>query len=238
MTESKSTQLGVIARIKATDEEKEFAKAKAKPVTAAQIARWHRDAAVEIAESLQPFGYYNVVVDAELSSPKPEAWLATYVVTPGLRSQWREVNLSITGEGETESFLQSLLKNSVVRQGQEVDHSVYDEHKRTWVTRLYDAGYLDARFDDSYFSVDKKANAVDLNWTINTGPLYRFGDIKIDQDILRPSLVERYYEIDPGDVFDARRLIDLQLKLNDSNYFSAVSLNIKKVRPRTDWFLL
>lgn len=48
----------------------------------------------------------------------------------------------------------------------------------------------------------------------------------IEQDALLPALVERYHEIKPGDVYSARRLIDLQLALNNSNYYSQVTLDV------------
>ena len=225
VSETKQPDTGLFRRIKsnAGSERREVL-----PPTATQIARWHKDANVEIAESLEPFGYYNPVIHSELIARSPGDWLATYRVERGERSRWRDLRVNLSGEGDTEPFVKTLLKKSVVRGDEKVDHRVYAEHKREWIVELYAKGYLDARFVEASFTVDREANAVDLDWQLDTGPRYRFGKVVIDQDVLRSNLVDRYHGIAEGDVFDTRRLIELQLKLNNSNYFESVSLDIQK----------
>ncbi len=225
VSKTKQPDTGLFKRIKSSTESD---RREVLPPTATQIARWHRDAATEIAESLEPFGYYNPVIESELIQNAPGKWLATYKVERGERSRWRNVAVSLSGEGDTEPSVKTLLQKSVVRGDEKVDHRRYAEHKREWIVELYAKGYLDARFAEASFTVDRKANAVDLDWQIDTGPRYRFGKVKIAQDVLRPTLVDRYHGIIEGDVFDTRRLIDLQLKLNNSNYFESVSLDIQK----------
>jgi len=201
-----------------------------KPPTAKQIARWHRDAEEEIGESLEPFGFYNPTIEGTLVQRAPGNWVATYKVQRGERSRWRTVTVELSGEGEAEPFIKTLLQQSVVRGEERVDHRRYTEHKREWIVELYAKGYLDARFLNSSLIVDRNANAVDVAWELDTGARYKFGRVEIDQDILKPTLVDRYHGIVEGEVFDTRRLIDLQLKLNNSNYFESVSLDIQKDR--------
>ncbi len=201
---------------------------KATEPSAAQISRWHRLAGSEISRSLQPFGYYNVTVESDLSETSSGNWNATYHVTPGPRSRWRQVEVNVRGEGEADEFIKSLLRDSTVRRDAFVDHQKYTQFKRAWIVELYDQGYLDARFEKANFSVDAEVNRADVTWLVNTGERYRFGEVKIDQDILNTALVDRYHAIAEGDVFDTNRLIDLQLKLNNSNYFESVALDIQK----------
>jgi len=225
VSETKQPDTGLFKRIRGTAETK---RKKTRPPAASEIARWHSDAEAEIAESLEPFGYYNPIVESELVEGAPGNWKATYTVDRGKRSRWRNIEVGLSGEGDTEPFIQSLLKNSLVREGDKVKHSRYSQYKREWIVELYAKGYLDARFVHATFIVDRAANAVDLDWKLDTGPRYRFGEVKIAQDILRPTLVDRYHGIAEGEVFDTRRLIELQLKLNNSNYFESVSLDIQK----------
>ena len=225
VTETEKPETGLFQRLKSGADSKQ---PKYKPPTGKQIQRWHQDAEAEIAESLEPLGYYNPTIKTQLRESEPGKWVADYEVDRGVRSRWRKVTVSLTGEGSTEPFIKTLLKKSVVREGKKVSHRRYAERKREWIVELYAQGYLDARFVEAFLTVDKKANVADVEWTVDTGPRYRFGEIKIAQDILRPTLVERYHGILEGDVFDTRRLIDLQLKLNNSNYFESVSLDIQK----------
>ena len=68
--------------------------------------------------------------------------------------------------------------------------------------------------------VRREEREADIHLVLDTGPKYFFGDIEIEQDILDPSFVGRYVTIEPGEPFDSDRLIDLQLALGDSGYFT------------------
>lgn len=190
-----------------------------------QLARWHALAPVEIKQALQPFGYYNVSVDAELKQVDANNWQATYRVVPGSRSRWRTINLEVA---TLPMQLRSLESQAVPQRGEYVDHQQYEGFKRQWLGGLLDAGFLDAKFAISQFIVDVERDEVDLYWEIDTGPRYLFGEVRVEQSILKDSLVNRYHNIEPGTPFNTTALVDLQLSLTNSNYFESVALDIRK----------
>lgn len=223
-TKTEVSETGLLERLKKGKE----APSPADPPSSREIKRWHALAESEVQQALQPFGYYNVAVEAELEERSAGKWRATYLVTPGVRSRWCEVAVSAEAAEGSETLIAGLQKSSVPEQGSVVDHQAYATHKRRWVTQLFEAGFLDARFSTSLFTVDQQRNCVALNWVFDSGPRYLFGSIDIEQSILKDSLVSRYHNIKRGSPFSTDALIDLQLNLNNSNYFETVSLDIDR----------
>jgi len=198
-------------------------------VTPSDLADWHALATLEIQQALQPFGYYNVLVDTQLKQESDYEWEARYQVTKGIRSRWRAIEVEAIG---LPTELARLRTDALPRRDSYVDHEKYATYKSTWLARLLEAGYLDARFTASRFVVDTENNAADLDWQVDAGPRYLFGEIRIEQDILKDALVNRYHAITPGMPFSTNALIDLQLSLNNSNYFESVSLDIRRTKPK------
>ena len=193
-----------------------------------RINRLYERAGVEIDQALQPFGYYAASTTATLTQPRAGKWLATFEIAKGQPVRLREVNIAVVGEGAELDALTRRLAKAKLEPGKRLRHERYEEEKDTLLGLLYDAGYLDARFTVAELLVDKDAFAADVRWEIDTGAQFFFGEVQIEQDILRPDLVSRYHSIQAGDPFDTSRLIDLQLALNNSNYFQAVNLDVHR----------
>ena len=140
----------------------------------------------------------------------------------------RDVNIAVVGDGRDVELLTRRIAKRKLKPGKRLRHLRYEEEKALLLGILYDEGYLDATFAEAQLLVDREALAADVNWQIDTGVRYQFGEILIEQDILRPALVTRYHSIKPGDPFDTARLIDLQLALNNSNYFQSVRLDVHR----------
>ena len=196
--------------------------------TGAQIRHLCDLATVEIEQALQPFGYYTPVVEAELTETKPAKWLAAFAVTKGKALRLRDIDIAVVGPGREFKPLMQRIGKQKLKPGKRLRHLRYEEEKSALLSLLYDEGYLDATFSESQLLIDRAAFAADINWRIDTGPQYLFGDLLIEQDILRPELVSRYHSIEAGQPFDTARLIDLQLALNNSNYFQTVSLDVQR----------
>jgi translocation and assembly module TamA len=64
----------------------------------------------------------------------------------------------------------------------------------------------------------------DINLVLETGPRFYFGDVTIEAERLHPEFAARFVEIEPGAPYDVRQLLDLQLVMNDAEYFSYVEI--------------
>lgn len=191
--------------------------------SAKTIRRLHKRAPEEIAEALQPFGYYRPATAASLDSTNGE-WLARYVVEPGPPVVLRDVDVRASGDGSEEPAIQETLSKITLAPREQLDHRRYEAARDLLFGTAFDAGYLDTKYERSEIRVYPEADAADIFLILETGPQYFFGDIAVEQNILRPEFVKKFIEIEPGEPFDSDRLIDLQLTLSNTGYFDQVEV--------------
>lgn len=166
-------------------------------ITEASIRRLHRAAKAEIRGALQPFGYYAPTIDSNLQRTD-QGWVASYQIDPGEATIVDTVDLGIQGEGSDNTGLKKVLEATRFGSGQRLQHSHYEETKAALIKAALQAGYLDARFTRSEIRVDPRHNRADIALMLDTGHRYYFGDIHIDQQILDPSFLSGFVEIERG----------------------------------------
>jgi translocation and assembly module TamA len=187
------------------------------------IHRLHRQATREIKAALQPFGYYEPVIDAQLSHDG-DTWLAQYDIAPGPVTRIEQVTIQISGAGQDDERILSARQASQLQQGKQLLHSEYEATKQSLLQAALAAGYLDARYQRAELRVIRAQHLARIELRLDTGPRYFFGPITIEQDILDPDFVQQIVHIQQGDPFNTDALLELQLALNDSGYFSQVEV--------------
>ena len=94
--------------------------------------RWvqvlHVDAPGEIRAALEPYGYYNVEVESSLEQVDGE-WVARYAIDPGEKVRIRKLDMRFIGEGADRPELATAIGASPLKQGDPLDHQVYDAAK-------------------------------------------------------------------------------------------------------------
>ncbi len=205
------------------------------PWSASQIERLHRLARSETQQALAPFGYYNPAIDATLTplgGEDGEAWQATYEIDAGPPTIVQSLDLAVTGPGNDFPAIVEVVSSSDLRSGERLLHSDYSATKNALAAAAYSAGYLDARFTEAAIRVNPEANTAEIDLVMATGERYYFGEVAIEQDVLAPEFVQKFVPIAPGQPFDAERLIDLQLILSDTDYFSQILIEAQRDRTR------
>ncbi len=187
------------------------------------IRRLHRQANQEISRALQPFGYYTPRIEARLEKTE-DGWRAVYAVEPGPPTHLHQVEIGVTGAGRELPAVKATLAAIPLKPGRQLDHRAYEKAKSDLSDTLYEAGFVDARFTRSEIKVFPKENKADVYLKMASGPQYYFGPVTIEQEILQPAFVARLSDINEGDRFNARKLIDLQLALQESGYFSQAEI--------------
>ncbi len=198
-------------------------KAVAKKLPDRKVQDLHRRATGEIKQALQPFGYYQPIIDASLEK-KTNTWKARYKINKGPPTRIRKVEIRLTGEGRNEPSIREALKSVKIAVGQRLRQQKYTILKHNLQEAAYVIGYLDAKYSRSQILVNPDKQRAEIYLILDTGHRYYFGDITIDQDIFNPSFVDKFVQIKYGDPFESDRLIDLQFALTDSDYFSHVEL--------------
>lgn len=198
-----------------------------------EVERKHAGAEAEIRDALAPFGYYRATVETRLDE-QPDRWLGQYVVDPGPQTRFGEVMIDVVGEGSDLPLLQDVLEGIELAPGDPLVHSRFEQAKATLYDTAYAAGYLSAEWQVSEIRVGRDRQQADASLVLDTGPRFYFGEVEFEQNILDRDLLHRFVRFEPGQPYDTRRLLDLQLALNDSDYFGHVEVVPQRERAGDD----
>jgi translocation and assembly module TamA len=193
----------------------------------AVVRRLYARAPDEIRTALQPFGYYDPIIQSSLTKTG-DNWQATFHIDPGPPTIVRKLTLRLIGPGKRNKAVQQALSTSKLAVDQRLIQPQYEDLKKALLNAAQSAGYLDANYVVHKIVVRPAKRIADIDLVFATGPRYYFGPIKIRQDILAPAFVQRFNPIEPGDVFSTDRLLRLELDLRDSEYFSRVTADVRE----------
>jgi len=204
-----------------------------KDPSAASIRRLHARAPSEIRLAMEPFGYYAPVIRDTLAQDG-DGFRAEYRITPGDPIHVAVVDIQVSGPGEHDAGFRELIDAFPMKSGDVLDHGRYALGKIAFQAQAAQKGYLDAAFDSSAILVDLAAYQASIVLHFDTGIRYRFGDIRLHQDVLKPEMVQGYVEIQPGDLYELNRLLALQANLAHGPYFSTVEIHTRREEASED----
>jgi len=186
-----------------------------------RLRRLHQRAPEQIRRALQPFGYYQVDVDADLASTQEGAWTASYHVRLGEQVRVSGVSYELTGEAAADP---GFPQRFGVAEGDLLVHAAYEKAKDSLLYAAAERGYLDARFERSAVVVDPDGNTATVDVGFDSGDRYYFGPVSFDQEILRPEFLQRFVELESGEPYDQAAVLKLQTALLDTDYFQQVEI--------------
>lgn len=189
----------------------------------ARVRYLHNQAPRDFRRALSPYGYYRYELERSLEQRNGD-WYANYKITLGEPISYRQVSIAVQGEGQDDDAFQTLISSLNVRSGARLEHSDYESAKSRLRRLASDRGYYEARFTEQQLRIDMDAYAADVFLTLNTGPRYRFGEVAISEGHLDADVVRRFIGFSEGDYMQSSRLLDLQLGLSDSDYFSRIEV--------------
>ena len=198
-------------------------KKKRKKASPEVIRHLHSRADEEIRRALQPYGYYRPIIQSELVTAS--TWTARYRIDPGPPILVDSVLVVVTGDGAKDAKYQKLIRDFPLHKGSVLLHPTYEAAKRAFETVAAEGGYLDASFTESQIYVDLERYADSVTVRFDTGLRHYFGDVAFDHDVLQRDLLVRFATFRRGDVFDFRKLLELQTDLSTTGYFTKVEVN-------------
>lgn len=193
-----------------------------KGATPKEVRRLHARAEEEIRRALQPFGYYRPFIQAELITEKK--WIARYQIDPGPALLIDSLELTIQGEGASHPRYQKVVREFPLRKGGVLLQPAYEAAKDSFEAVAAEGGFLDARFTTSRIEVDLQRYAAKAVVRYDTGPRHYFGEVSFDRDVIRERMLDQFVNFRPGDVFDFRKLLQLQTDLSATGYFTKVEV--------------
>jgi translocation and assembly module TamA len=188
-----------------------------------RIRSLHAKAPGEIDEALQPFGYYRSHVRSELRQ-EGDRWIAHYDVDAGPPVKIASVDLKVTGAGADDPRFREIAAGFPLRQGEVLYHPDWETGKKAFEDYAAEEGYLDAAFQASEVRVSLERYQADVVLHYNTGPRYRFGEVRFHQDVLKPELLTGYVKFKRGEPLNVNQVLELQSALADSPYWGRVEV--------------
>lgn len=192
-------------------------------VSAAQAQRLYRNAGEQIVKALEAWGYYNAKTDGELKETA-QGWTAILHVRAGERLLVGDFSVEVPSPARDEKEVASALANFTPKSGQPFDSTAYEKSKAAVQSALFAVGYLDAKQTVHKVEVSRGANraAISLQWDV--GGRYRFGEVVFKGSQLNDGVLDRYIPWRKGDFYSQSRLLRLQQKLVDADYFAIVDV--------------
>jgi translocation and assembly module TamA len=187
------------------------------------LQRRFRNIAKEAKTALEPFGYYDPVIDSTLE-PGGECWQATVRIDTGEPVLLRDVDIKLTPPSIDGDNFSDLITSTRLVPGTPLRHSEYDSLKEALQVRAAERGYVEASFLQNSIDVWPSERAADVALNLETGPRYDFGDITFEQSFLDDRMVSAYLEFEPGMPYDNRLLLSAYNDLSLSGYFSRIEL--------------
>lgn len=195
------------------------------------VEQMNRLAPAEIRIALEPFGYYQPRIESHLAK-QGDGWRASYRIDPGPATRIRVLDVGVTGPGRNDPAIQNVLKSSKLALNERLVQSRYADLKQALLKTAQAEGYVDAKYARHAIRVNPATQSAEIHLVLASGPRYYFDTIHIEQDILAPDFVRKFVDIKPGDPFSTDRLLNLELKLRDSEYFDRITIDARKKQAR------
>ncbi|GAA5784656.1 outer membrane protein assembly factor [Chitiniphilus shinanonensis] len=176
---------------------------------------------------LNTAGYFKPKVEARLEGEAGH-YRVRVTVDPGKLALVRNVALSLEGpiNEDTEyrdRMLAFLERNPPLSKDVPFSQSAWSAYKRRALTALQFQRYPAARITRSEARIDPATASADLTLVLDSGPFYRYGEVRIDGLSRYPERIVRdQVHLEPGAEFNRRDLQKLQADLQDMPNFSTV----------------
>ncbi len=179
----------------------------------------------EVRSALRPFGYYEPVIATQLEKNANGSDYRVHIeIQPGQPVIVSEVSIQVHGGGANDEAFTDITDHPLLHVGARLHHGEYEQVKGDLQRTAASNGYFDARLTQNQMLVDTAAHTATIRIELETGDQYRFGDIRIDQSVIRHELMSRFLRFRAGDPYSAVQLLRTQFALDDSQYFSSVEV--------------
>ena len=192
-------------------------------VSEAQIQRLYAQAQAQAKTALEPYGYYDAEVAAQLQQAGKD-WKVTLDVRPGEPVKVASVDVQLDAAALALPPIRRA-RNAIERmRGQRLDDASYDAARDALSAALTANGFLDAKLTTRRVEVRRAEHSAAIMLAWQVGQRYRYGAVQFEGSQFRDGFLDRYVPFKSGDYFDQYQLLQLQQALNGADYFAVVNV--------------
>lgn len=213
-------------------------------ITRVELARLLAAAPQQARGLLETVGYFNARITSqttggETATPpadpaRPIDLQITLTVEPGPQTTVGQVRLEIegplsetgdSGDAASRALIERMRAGWTLPAGQPYTQSAWSAAKAAVLVAARAEGYALATLSGSVAQVDAPANRADLFMVLDSGPLFRFGDLKFEGlNHVRPDALRAMVTFTPGEPLREQLLLDYQDRLVKSSLFDTVAV--------------
>jgi translocation and assembly module TamA len=198
----------------------------------AALRPWERDVRRRVPEIAASEGYFSPLVEIRYDGDLREH--ATVAVTLGTRTTVGSVDLEFVGDlagpgAGHEERRRQLRESWTLRVGEPFRSPDWESGKTRIEQALTDIDYAAGKLAASRAEVDVEAASAHLKLTLDSGPPFTMGDVRIEGLSRYPdAVVRRLVDIRPGERYGRARLIELQHLIQTGWWFSSVVIDTER----------
>ena len=194
-----------------------------------RVRRMFDQAERDFEPALRAFGHYRAQIDKRLDLDADEAcWRANFRIDPGPRVKIRKRVVDVQGDAAEDPELKALIESLPLPVGTPLHHGEYEAIKTRLQDFALDHGYLDFALTESTLRVFPDRGVADISIAAQSGPRYRFGELRLSDTPLDDAFMRRLMDMRPGDEYDAGKLLALDRQLSDTGYFGRVEVRARR----------
>lgn len=186
-----------------------------------------------VRELLGTQGYFSPRIEIKRTETAGGQPRIVMDIDPGEPTVIGKVAIDFEGDIGQSSDIDAVAQRDEIRSGWELPSGqqftqdswsgAKTESLRRLVARRYPAGKISYSMAD----IDPVANMAHLGLRIDSGPLYRLGELEVSgTSRYDPVLVPRLARLAQGDIYDQRKLNDAQYRLTSSGYYDSATIFI------------
>jgi translocation and assembly module TamA len=202
-----------------------------KNLNAEEVRRLYARAPEQIRQLLAIEGYFSPAIDASLDD-RSSAWKLVFTIEPGKRATVRSVDLEFAGAVTIASQqnlerIARLEADWKLAPGAPFRSEDWEAAKRNTLKELLVYLYPTAILVDSRATVDPETGEVRVFARFDSGPAFTVGELKVSGlTRYQQAIVDGMNTISPGSPYSQEQLLRFQQRLQNSGYFSSVSVRI------------
>lgn len=175
----------------------------------------------DVDRAARALGYYLLESTVQLTEVE-SCWALNIEVNPGAPILMSTIDINIRSDA---NLFSQTLSRLPLSSGDQLDQKKYEQIKTDLSSRAVEVGFFAARFEQSQLRLDLEENTAQAAIDFDPGQRYRFGEVDFEAlEFLSEEFVRRFINFEENAFYSSDALIDLRNSLNDSQYFSNVTV--------------
>ncbi len=206
-------------------------------ITAAELERLVRAAPAQARSLLETAGYFSADVRVERGPTQGAAVpLVSVIVEPGPQASVAAFALDVhgalddaarRGDAAAVQELATLRRQWPLQPGNAFRQSTWTDAKNSTIAQLRSRGYAAASWSETHARVDAPDNSVALAVTIDSGPLFLIGEIRIEGlQRYDAEAVRKLATFQPGTPYTEKTLLDFQERVQKVGLFEGAAVEL------------